>query len=120
MILSGHLGLPSTNSWKSLDPYSVQCMECHGERGDVAVETSIDSETILIVRHGSKNHPVGVSYAQAEAYGGYKPAFKLSKKIQLPNGMVSCISCHEGFTKNHGKLITTIDYSSLCYECHDL
>jgi predicted CXXCH cytochrome family protein len=120
MILSGHLGLPTTNTWKSLDPYSVQCMECHGERGDVVVDGNNNSGSIFIVRHANKNHPVGVSYAEAANYGGYVPIFKLSKKIQLPNGVISCISCHEGFTKNHGQLVSTIEYSKLCYECHDL
>ena len=120
LISSGHLGIPPTNTWKSLDPYSVQCMECHAERGDVDVDSYVDSDKILIVRHANSNHPIGRSYAEAETHGGYKPASKLSKKIQLPNGVISCISCHEGFTKNHGKLVSVTAYSTLCYECHDL
>lgn len=120
LILSGHLGIPPTNTWKSLDPYSVQCMECHAEKGDVAVDSDGDSDKVLIVRHANSNHPVGGSYAEAATRGGYKPAFKLSKKIQLPNGVISCISCHEGFTKNHGKLVSDTEYSTLCFECHDL
>ena len=117
---SGHLGILPTKTWKSLDPYSVQCMECHAERGDVSVDGNADSDKVLIVRHANDNHPVGRSYAEAATHGGYKPVFKLSRKIQLPNGVISCISCHEGFTKNHGKLISITSYSTLCYECHDL
>lgn len=114
LMLSGHLGIPNAQNWQSLDPYSIQCMECHSNRGDVMVDSN------MIVRHGSQNHPVGSSYAEAERYGGYKPASRLPKRIQLPNGMVSCVSCHETFTKNHGKVITTGNTTTLCFECHDL
>lgn len=114
LMLSGHLGAANAQNWQSLDPYSIQCMECHSNRGDVAVDPS------MIVRHGSQNHPVGSSYAAAERYGGYKPASRLPKRIQLPNGMVSCVSCHETFTKNHGKVITDGNTTTLCFECHDL
>jgi len=114
LTLSGHLGMPNSQNWQTLDPYSVQCMECHIGRGDVQVDSN------MIVRHGAQNHPVGRSYAAAELYGGYKPASLLPKKIQLPNGMVSCVSCHEGYTKNHGKLITSGNTTTLCFECHDL
>jgi len=110
----GHLGLPEAQHWKSLDPYSVQCMECHAGRGDVQVDPN------MVMRHGEQNHPVGRSYAEAEQSGGYKPAALLSKKIKLPNGMVSCVSCHETYTKSHGKIITSGNTTSLCFECHDL
>lgn len=114
VMMSGHLGMPNSQNWQSLDPYSVQCMECHAARGDVAVTPG------FVVRHGSQNHPVGRRYADAERYGGYRPEIMLSKKINLPNGMVSCVSCHETFTKNHGKVISTSNTTALCFECHDI
>lgn len=114
VIMSGHLGIPNSKTWQTLDPYSVQCMECHSARGDVSVDPN------FVARHGAQNHPVGRNYAEAERNGGYRPASRLSKKIQLPNGMISCVSCHETFTKNHGKVIKTGSTTSLCYECHDL
>lgn len=114
LMLSGHLGIANSQNWLNLDPYSVQCMDCHSTRGDVQVDPN------MVVRHGSQNHPVGSNYAAAELYGGYRPAATLPKRIQLPNGMVSCVSCHETFTKNHGKVITTGNTTTLCFECHDL
>ena len=110
----GHLGISNLQNWQDIDHYSIQCMECHANRGDV----NIDSNQIL--RHGSQNHPIGRRYAAAERYGGYKPASLLPKKILLPDGMVSCVSCHEGYTKNHGKVVATNSGVSLCFECHDL
>lgn len=113
-LVSGHLGMPNSQNWQTLDPYSVQCMECHATRGDVQVDPN------FVVRHGNQNHPVGRVYADAERYGGYKPAMMLPRNINLPNGMVSCVSCHETFTKNHGKVISTGTTTELCFECHDL
>lgn len=115
MLQSGHLlGTPNSQNWQNMDPYSLQCMECHGENGDVDIDSS------QIMRHGSQNHPIGRSYAAAARSGSYKPELLLSKKILLPNGMVSCVSCHEGYTKNHGKVVISNRGSSLCFECHNL
>lgn len=132
ILQSGHmLSTLDSKNWQNMDPYSLQCLECHGERGDV----KIDSNNIL--RHGSQNHPIGVSYAAAERRGSaavsrgrgrgaaaasrnsYKPASQLPKNILLPNGMVSCVSCHEVYTKNHGKVVKNRGVE-LCLECHNL
>lgn len=114
LIQSGHLSMPDAQNWANLDTYSVQCMECHSTKGDV----SVDSKHIM--RHAEKNHPIGVSYAAAELYGGYIPASKLSKNIHLPGGLMSCVSCHQAYTKNHGKIVTTTSGTDLCFECHNL
>lgn len=113
MMQSGHLrGAPNTQSWQTMDPYSLQCMECHADRGDI----DIDSNQIL--HHGSQNHPIGRNYKAAARFGGYQPASMLPKNILLPNGLVSCVSCHEVYTKDHGKVVTTNSGVSLCHECH--
>jgi predicted CXXCH cytochrome family protein len=114
MVLSGHLGIQNSASWQNLDPYSVQCMDCHVSRGDVMVDTS------MIARHGSQNHPVGRKYSEAAKFGGLKPELQVSRKIPLPNGMVSCVSCHETYTRNHGKVLTSGNTTTLCFECHDI
>jgi len=114
LIQSGHLSVPDSQNWANLDTYTVQCMECHGTKGDV----SIDSRHIM--RHAEKNHPIGVSYAAAEIHGGYRPAPKLSNNIHLPGGLMSCVSCHQAYTKNHGKIVTATSGTDLCYECHNL
>ena len=115
LLQSGHLlGTPNSQNWRNMDPYSLQCLECHAERGDVEIDSS------QIVRHGAQNHPIGRSYAAAARQGGYKPEFFLSKKILLPNGMVSCVSCHEVYTQNHGKNVIPNRGSALCFECHNL
>ncbi|MEW6314494.1 MAG: cytochrome c3 family protein [Pseudomonadota bacterium] len=114
MVQSGHLGAPNAQNWQNLDPYSIQCMDCHGTKGDVNIDPN------QVVRHGSLNHPVGANYDTAFRSGGYKAALLLPKKIMLPNGMVACVSCHEGYKKAHGQLVTAGTGNSLCYQCHDI
>lgn len=132
LLQSGHLlGTPNSQNWQNMDPYSLQCLECHVERGDVSIDPN------QIVRHGEQNHPIGRNYAAAVSRGrggasrsrsgvvtvtrdSYKPEFLLSKKILLPNGMVSCVSCHEVYTQNHGKNVIPNRGSALCFECHNL
>ena len=120
IMQSGHLGAVNARNWQTLDQYSIQCLECHSDNGDVDDSAPIVFASYQIVRHGSVNHPIGRSYAAAERHGGYKPMAFLSKKIRLPNGMVSCISCHEGYSKTHGKAVMSNTGSKLCFECHDL
>lgn len=119
MMASGHLDADRSMPSAKLDSYSRQCMGCHGDKGD---NRALSIDRNMIVRHSgtSLNHPVGTSYEKAWRYGGYRPAAVLSKKISLPGGLVSCISCHEGYSKNHGKLVLSNANSVLCFECHDL
>ncbi len=120
LVVSGHLSLDQKTVLKSLDPFSVNCMGCHGQQGD-SDAVQVDSQ--LVVRHGAQqsvNHPIGRDYDTASRYGGYRPKSMLSKKILLPNGRIGCISCHEGYSKEHGKLLMPRGRSALCMECHDL
>lgn len=119
LTASGHLdaGGPMTRSM--LDPYSLQCMGCHASAGENPT-VSVDRNSV--VRHGTNsfNHSIMVSYADAMKFGGYRPQSQISKKILLPGGLVSCVSCHDGYSKNHGQLVMPMAKSALCFECHDL
>lgn len=117
---AGHLGSETQTDAATLDPYSRQCMSCHGEKGE-GPRTAIDRNSI--VRHGRAgdvNHPVGSRYAIAFRSGGYRPAAQLSKNVLLPGGLVSCVSCHTGYKKQHGSLVLPLANSALCFECHDI
>ena len=119
MMETGHLDARSSGSGEKLDVYSQQCMKCHGEKGDDRAPTVVRN---MVIRHGtaSLNHPIGANYAKARKFGGYRPESMISKKILLVGGLVSCVSCHEGYSKSHGKLVITGSNSALCFECHDL
>ncbi len=119
LVLAAHLdstGLAGAE--RPLDPYTAQCMDCHGERGDARVQVG---ETTFSRHSGSGiNHPVGVSYAAAGRFGGFRDRAALDETIELPGGLVSCISCHRGYSKQHGALRKTRQGRDLCLECHDL
>ena len=92
--LSGHLsaGLELSSAFE-LDPYSLQCMGCHGTY-DNPKAARVDRNGILRHNSGSANHPIGRSYAAAVRYGGYRPENLLSRAVWLPDGKVGCVSCH--------------------------
>lgn len=118
LMLSGHLDGRNDANEPILDPYTGKCMSCHGDHGDGTVRVAANHNS----RHTGSgvNHPVGVSYVQAERFGGYRKKEALDPGFELPGGLVSCISCHRGYGPKHGALRTPRRGGSLCLECHDL
>lgn len=110
VVQSAHKSTPDTIKWQGVDSLSIQCMECHNTEINVPRQ---------LVHQSLQGHSIGHDYANAERYGGYRPAAWLPKKILLPSGMVGCVSCHEGYTKNHGQIVNTNNGISLCYQCHE-
>lgn len=116
----GHLSSTSEVNVPTLDAYSRQCMECHGHKADPKLSTDIDRNGVVRHASGSVNHPIGVNYQKATAFGGYRSRAVVERKILLPNGQIGCVSCHLGYSKEHGKLVVDTARSTLCFECHDL
>jgi len=120
-VMAGHMdsGVHEAGHAAALDQDSIRCLGCHGESGDPR-GVNVDRHGVL--RHNSKsmNHPIGVSYADAARSGGFRAQAMLSKAIMLPGGRVSCVSCHNGYSKQHGRLVMPNFRSALCFECHDL
>jgi predicted CXXCH cytochrome family protein len=115
---SGHLNATQAELRAfDLDPYSLECMGCHGSSGEPQV--AIGANAILRHSSGSANHPIGRVYAQAFARGGYRPEGSLSQNVWLPGGRISCVSCHQGYSKDHGKVVVPSRGMGLCMECHD-
>ncbi len=100
------------------DPFSHHCLGCHMEQSNGRVR--VDDSGILHHGSGAANHPIGGNYAEAVARGDYHPAPQLAPQIVLPDGKISCVSCHRGFGKAHGALVMSNAGSALCLECHDL
>jgi predicted CXXCH cytochrome family protein len=120
IALSGHLNATRAELRAlDLDPYSLECLGCHANSGDLP-QVSIGRNAVLRHASGSSNHPIGRSYRDAATLGGYRPETLLSKNVWLPGGKISCVSCHQGYSKDHGKVISPSRGSGLCFECHDL
>ncbi|MCF6280995.1 MAG: cytochrome c3 family protein [Candidatus Polarisedimenticolaceae bacterium] len=120
----GHLKISSEALLVPVDDYSMHCLSCHSDgAGGFLVDVDMSGN----VRHnGSARvaHPIGVDYNLAMARGierrsQFHPPAALNSKILLPNGMVSCVSCHEGYSDKHGQLVMSNAGSKLCLECHD-
>lgn len=117
--LSGHLARSDAPVSIDLDPFSRQCLSCHADRGD-SLNIYVDQRGIVRHSGGSGNHPIGMRYDEAKGVGLYRRAADLPAAILLPEGKVSCVSCHVGYSKKHGALVITNKHSALCMECHDI
>ncbi|MFI4939959.1 MAG: cytochrome c3 family protein [Burkholderiales bacterium] len=117
---SGHALVDMKQMQKNtnIDALSLQCMGCHNNQVDAGVTVSQKG----IVRHssGAANHPIGSDYQIASMNRGFHAKGALPKEIWLPNGKLSCVSCHQAYTQQHGQLVLPNDHSSLCAQCHDL
>lgn len=119
LVAFGHLRSRTELAALNLDGISLRCMECHMDNAPGA-NVRIDDRGVLRHTASAFNHPVGTEYARAAAFGGYRPATTLDPAILLPDGRISCGSCHRGYTERHGDLTVPTEGSRLCYECHDL
>jgi predicted CXXCH cytochrome family protein len=115
LSFSGHLADQHANAYAGIDAYSKKCMECHDKQSSLP-GLSVGLGNGLVRHGGGTNHPIGVNYQEAYQSGTYRNVANLPKEIILPEGMVSCVSCHEGYKQKHGKLIP----QATCISCHDL
>ncbi len=116
LFRSGHLDAAQAHP-RDMDAFSIRCMTCHSEnatpRGPLGSWTSSFESGF-----GAINHPVGSRYAEAVRYGGYRSQRDVSGQILLPDGRVSCVSCHEPYSREHGRVPR--DRDGLCAKCHAL
>lgn len=115
ILFIGHMRDSNDISSSGIDAYSKKCMACHDKQNNLP-GLSVNVGNGLVRHSGGNNHPIGVNYLDAFKSGTYHHVTKLPKEIMLPDGMVSCVSCHEGYKKKHGKLIP----EATCISCHDL
>jgi predicted CXXCH cytochrome family protein len=110
---SGH-ALARLNDSTGIDALSLHCMGCHNDRTD-ALGVQVSSDGLVRHNSGGANHPIAVAYPSG---GDYRPRGDLPKAIWLPDGKLSCVSCHQPYKKEHGKLVVTNEGSALCLQCH--
>lgn len=119
LFISGHLVADEQGYGEQMDAYSAQCISCHiNEQDDLNI--SYASNGIISHSGGRVTHPIGRDYQTAAKMGGYFPMSQLDKRIVLPDGKVSCISCHSGYGQEHGQSVMGNEGSNLCYQCHNL
>ena len=119
VIRSGHLDIGSGSGTIDIDRHSLHCLGCHSGGYSEGGSVSVARNGILRHSSGSTPHPIGRSYRDASSRGGLHPEHQLAqKKIILSDGKISCVSCHEAYKKDHGRLVASLDRSALCLACH--
>lgn len=58
-------------------------------------------------------HKVNVYYIKKKGYNS-----RPDRRILLPNGKVTCISCHDPYKNERTRLVMANERSSLCLSCH--
>ena len=116
ILLSGHIDARESLVG-DVDSFSIQCLVCHENQTD-SLRVQISNN---VIRHSENKfvHPVGMEYEKSTSFGGYHPAMSLPPQVQLPDGKVSCITCHESYSDNHGQLVMDNSGEKLCFTCHD-
>ena len=120
LVISGHLDVGRQTGSADIDTHSLHCLGCHAGGQSDGGSVSIGRNGVLRHSSGAAPHPIGRSYREAFKKGGMHPESQLAqKKILLSDGKISCVSCHEVYKKDHGKLLVSLDRSALCLSCHN-
>ncbi|MDD5176549.1 MAG: cytochrome c3 family protein [Sterolibacterium sp.] len=119
LVISGHLDIGRGRGTIDIDAHSLHCLGCHAGGHAPGGSVSVSRNGVLRHASGSAPHPIGRSFREASSRGRFHPESQLAqKKIKLSDGKISCISCHEAYKKDHGKLVVSLDRSGLCLSCH--
>lgn len=116
---SAHIGKTEQQVMANLDSFSQHCLECHAE-DSAGSNIYVDSNGVLRHSNRSMSHPIGIDYAQISGRPGYRRISDISESIIFPDGRLSCVSCHQGYSKEHGILVASNQKSALCFQCHAL
>ena len=79
------------------DRSAQQCMGCHDGSRASHVTLKGAEAPMQFVGYMNVNHPVGMAYATyaSRSPGAYVPSAALAPSVELVEGTVSCVSCHE-------------------------
>ena len=108
----------------SLDGYSRQCLGCHDgvSASDYGFTTAENMRTAKAVDL-RRTHPVGIPYkrmGRQNRDARLRPASLLPREVRLPDGRVSCVSCHNLYAKNRFRLAVPVENSHLCFTRHEM
>jgi len=91
------------------------CLSCH----DGSLAPHVGSRLGGGMEAGT--HPVDVSYREAASRNRRLHAqFQVSQRLSLPDGKVTCLSCHDGASGQPKHVALPMARSELCFACHDI
>jgi predicted CXXCH cytochrome family protein len=89
------------------------CLSCHdGTFGTTHLAARAGTAA------GPGVHPVGVSYELAAARRRLRPRYEVSRRLVMPDGLVTCVTCHDGASPEPFHLAMTMRQSAMCQSCH--
>jgi predicted CXXCH cytochrome family protein len=94
------IGVAHLGNSPEIETLAHKCLTCHDGR----VATSIG---------GSKDHKIDIIYIPGRDYN-----YVSDKRIVFVNGKVTCISCHNPYASEEGRLVISDSGSRLCLTCH--
>ncbi len=107
-----------------LDARTRACLSCHD--GAIASESKNETpwnRSQMDLGDKRRNHPVGIAYndvSRPKDLSPLRPADLLPPSVELPQGRVTCVSCHNLYSRTQYRLTVPIHGSELCLTCHDM
>lgn len=99
-----------------LDKASIECLGCHDGTISKMAQAEVKGGEF---QHGiGLSHPIGIEYPKVSRKNDYIPLDALPEEIQLFDGKISCLSCHNPYTKEKYLLVMDNKRSRLCLACH--
>ncbi len=103
-----------------LDDSSRDCLACH----DGTISSNVDKDGAQW-NHGSGiglSHPVGMDYSDVVRRNPskYHRSSQLPEALQLVNGRVECVTCHDHYSQLPELLVMDNEGSRMCLSCHNL
>jgi predicted CXXCH cytochrome family protein len=90
------------------------CLSCHdGTFGTTHIGARAGTAA------GPGVHPVGVSYDLAALRRKLRPRYQVSRRLLMPDGQVTCVTCHDGASPERYHLAMSMSQSGMCRSCHD-
>jgi predicted CXXCH cytochrome family protein len=87
------------------------CLSCH--------DGTLGSFHIGSTTGPGADHPVDVVYALAVARNPrLRTRYELSRRLALPDGKVTCVTCHDGASPEPNHTAVSMHRSALCFSCH--
>lgn len=92
------------------------CLSCH--------DGSVASNHVSLARNAGmeRSHPVDIVYASSLARlpGKLHVRYDMPQRLVLPDGRVTCITCHDGASSEPFHVALPMNGSRLCFGCHNL
>lgn len=105
-----------------IDSFSFDCLSCHdglvGRSRELRFRNDSQNRVSgLETVNGS--HPIGMDYGSyAYAGNGFKSLDRVPAGMELIDGKVGCLSCHNPLNPKKNHLVAANSASKLCFYCH--